>query len=226
MRKFVVVMAAALLSAGALADPVYVVRGEFNGWGGGGDLVLNDMGGGLWSATATGLAPGQATEYKCTTPDWSFNAPGSNGKVVANASGEITFHFYPATSWADGWNPSGWARVGYMDPGQFGWEIMGSFNGWSAPILSLSDLGGGLYAGDIALNAGSYEFKFRKAGDWGISIGDDFGNSAANASLNVANNGDLIRFELDLPGGRWRTYVVPEPAAAALLALGLVLRRR
>ncbi len=226
MRKILVMTAAALLAHSALASPVYVVRGWFNGWGGGGDLVMTEMGGGLWSATATGLAPGQATEFKCTTPDWSFNAPASNAKIVANAAGQITFHFYPATSWTDGWYPNNWARVGYEDPGQFGWEIMGSFNGWSAPILTLSNLGGGLYAGDVFLNAGLYEFKFRKIGDWGISVGSDFGNSAANATLNVASNGDLIRFELDLPRGRWRTFLVPEPATAVLLAFGLLLRRR
>ena len=186
-----------VLASSALADPpTYVVRGDFNSWGGSGDLVLNDQGGGLWSATATGLAPGQSTEFKCTTPDWSFNAPGSNAKVLADAGGNIAFNFFPATSWVDGWKPDSAARVGYADPGQYGWEIIGSFNGWSAPLLSLANQGGGLYSGDIALGAGSYEFKFRKAGDWGISIGGDFGNSAGNALMDVANNGDTMRFDI------------------------------
>ncbi len=225
MNRTLVVLALSLVSATVFAQP-YVVRGDFNGWGGGGDLVLNDMGGGLWSATATGLAPGQYTEFKCTTPDWSFNAPGSNARIQANGAGEIAFNFFPATSWSDGWLPDNWARVGYADPLMFGWEIIGSFNGWSAPILSLADMGGGLYSGSIALDAGSYEFKFRKAGDWGISIGGDFGNSAGNASLNVANNGDLMGFDLDLPNGRWRTFLVPEPTAlVGLLLVGLIRRR-
>ena len=94
------------------------------------------------------------------------------------------------------------------------------------PLVSLANQGGGLYAGQIAIAPGSYEFKFRKAGDWGISTGGDFGNSAGNASV-IVNAGDpAIRFELDLPNGRWRTEVVPEPAALVLLALGLLLRRR
>jgi hypothetical protein len=214
-----------LLGGVALAQP-YVVRGDFNGWGGSGDLALSDMGGGMYSGTAMGLTPGQTTEYKATTPDWSFNAPGSNGKTVANAAGEITFNFFPATSWADGWKPDTSPRVGYADPGQFGWEIIGSFDGWTNPLLPLANQGSGLYAGDIAIAPGSYEFKFRKAGDWGISIGGDFGNSAGNAAVTVNAGDPAIRFELDLPNGRWRTQVVPEPGALVLLALGLLLRRR
>lgn len=228
MRKTIaVVLVLGLAGTFALAD--YVVRGDFNNWGNapGVDLPMVDMGGGMYSGTATGLTAGQSTEYKCTTPDWSFNAPGSNGKIVANAAGEITFNFYPATSWADGWKPDNVARVGYADPHQFGWEIIGSFDGWAGGYLALSDMGNGLYYGQTALNAGDYEFKFRKAGDWAISIGGDFGNSAGNIALNVANTGDIIGFSLDLPNGRWKTEVIPEPASIACLALlGLLIRRR
>ncbi len=207
MNRTLVILALSLCSATVFAQP-YVVRGEFNGWGGGGDLVLNDLGGGKWSATTT-LGGGQYTEFKCTTPDWTFNAPPSNARTAANANGSITFNFFPATSWSDGWLPDNWARVGYVDPQMFGWEIMGSFNNWSAPVLALEDSGGGVYSGVLALDAGSYEFKFRKAGDWSLSIGADFGNGAPNATLDIANNGDIAYFQLDLPNGRWRAQTFP-----------------
>jgi len=45
----------------------------------------------------------------------------------------------------------------------------------------------------------------------------------------VANPGDLWAFELDLPNGRWRAYLIPEPASltlAGLAAIDLMLRRR
>ena len=35
--------------------------------------------------------------------------------------------------------------------------------------------------------AGTYEFKFRKQGDWAISIGNDFGNAAANIPVTTTS---------------------------------------
>lgn len=226
----IIVCALALASASAAFAQPYVARGEFNGWGGGGDLALNETfaGSGKFTGTATGQTPGQGYEYKATTLDWSYNAPSSNGRVPANAAGEIAFNFFPNNSWSDGWFPNAKPRVGYEDPLQFSWEVIGSFNGWSSGLVTLAPQGGGLYAANAVLNAGTYQFKFRKVGDWGYSIGDDFGNSAADNSVTVAANGDTIRFDLDLPNGRWTVNTIPEPASLALLALGglLAIRRR
>jgi len=228
MRQALLSVAVAVVATAAtatIAQPYYA-RGEFNGWGL--DNVLTDLGGGLWHGMVGGLSPAQEFEYKIAVEDWSRSWPGSNGRVAADSSGEIHFNFFDTASWSDGWSPNDRERVGYEDPGQHGWDIMGSFNGWSSPIVLLSDMGGGLYSGQAVIAAaGAYEFKFRKDGDWSITIGDDFGNAAANIPVTTINANDIVLFDLDLPNGRWRVNVVPAPGALVLLSLaGLFARRR
>lgn len=210
---------------GAMAQFQYYLRGEFNGWGL--DNPMTDMGGGHYQATRSGLTPGSLYNFKVANEDWSQNAPGSDCRTAADAAGNLTVHMYNNFPFADGWNPDGWWRIGYDDPMQFAWEIMGSFNGWSAPVLSLADMGSGRHAGLLNPGAGTYQWKFRKAGDWGVSIGDNFGNSAGDNEVTVAA-GEQVYFELDLPNGRWRTTIVPEPGTLGVLALGAValLRRK
>lgn len=231
MKRFVAATTlAAAFCAAALADPPpppYFVRGEFNGWTNSTDPMI-DMGGGMWSYTVTGLTPGQGYEFKATVDDWSFNAPGSNARYVGDGFGELRVNFFPNDVWADGWEPSNKPRLGWEDADLFDWELAGEMNGWSGgPAWYLNDMGNGLHRGDFFLAAGTYQFKFRKQGDWGFSIGDDFGNAAANNSITLGAD-SLVRFEIDLPGGRWRAFVVPEPASLLLIGLGgvLALRRR
>jgi hypothetical protein len=118
---------------------------------------------------------------------------------------------------------------------------MGTFNGFAGGAqYVMSDQGAGLYRVITALAAGTYDFKFRKydtatlTGDWGTSIGRDFGNSAANASSGALTAGNYA-FELDLPNGRWRVIpasgsgsslagsAVPEPGTLTIAMLGLAL---
>jgi hypothetical protein len=205
------------------AQPYYA-RGDFNAWGI--SNIMTDMGGGLWQGTVSGLTPGDMPEYKIADENWTVSWPGSNGRVAVDAAGEINFNLMLGT-FADGWSPAA-DRVGYADPGQHGWDIMGSFNSWSSPVVLLTDMGGGLYSGQAVVPvAGNYEFKFRKEGDWAITIGDNFGNSAANIPITTNNANDVVTFELDLPNGRWRVTAVPAPGALVLLPLaGLFTRRR
>ena len=84
---------------------------------------------------------------------------------------------------------------------------MGSFNARAAPLVELMDQGNGLHTGSFTIDTpGSYDFKFRQAGDWTTSIGADFGNGVPNATLTSTTAGEVWNFELDLPNGRWRAY--------------------
>jgi hypothetical protein len=208
-----------LFLAVAVHAQTYNARGDFNGWG---ETPLVANGNGTYSLSISGGTVGATFEWKIAQNDWENNWPGSNVKSVYDASGNFTFHFIPGTV-TDGWNP-GANRVGYDDPGLFGWEIMGSFNDWGPPFLTLNPAGNGVYSGTAEVIApGSYEFKFRKAGDWDISIGGDFGNSAGNAVLVTTLPNELIEFQLDLPNGRWQAAVVPEPGLLSMFALGTML---
>lgn len=230
MKRLVALTIVGLAASAALAQP-YNVRGTFNGWG---ESQMNDDGDGSYSLTVGALNPGDRHNFKIAFNDWASSWPGSDSRTAVNAAGEITFHFIPGAI-ADGWFPPQ-DRVGYADPGMFGWEIQGAFNNWDENVDSaarqLSDMGGGLYSVDYTIAApGTYDFKFRESFSWDISIGDNFGNSAANNQVTTTIANELVRFELDLPNGRWRTSTVPEPATvfgltAGGLALLRVLRRR
>jgi hypothetical protein len=205
-------------------------------FGTGGNVTLSAQGGGLYTANVTGLTAGQGYDVQVLRSDNSSHWPGTPVKIAADASGNINLKFYELSgaSWNDGWQPDTLNRVGYADPQQFGWEVIGAFNGWPAtddPNYNLTAQGNGVYTGSFAMpTAGTYDFKFRKQGDWGTSIGPDFGNSAGNNSFTVAADGDIWNFELDLPHGKWRAYhpaaglsagTVPEPASLALAMFGL-----
>lgn len=219
MRLFFAVVVVLVAALPAAAQPWYA-RGDFTPTPWDTSVQMVDQGSGHYTANVSGLfasSPGAEIyqEFKVANADWSINMPGSNGKVSTDANGEINFHLYDQTSWSDGWYPNNARRVGYNDPQMFGWEVVGSFNAWPGaadPAYALTDMGSGLYHGQFAMNAGDYEFKFRKPGDWGITIGNDFGNGGANNAFKVWTTGDLWNFDLDLPNGRWRAYTdAPSP---------------
>ncbi len=191
-----------------------------------------DQGGGFYTHTITGLTTGNIYEFKIARSDWSQSSPGSNGKVAADTNGEINFRFWETDTWNDGWYPNNQRRVGYEDPQQFGWEMMGDFytnpgDDWNTP-LAMTDQGNGLYrSADIVLDGSEFQFKFRKQGDWDVTINGDFG-TGDNAVLTL--DAGTWAFELDLPGGRWRAIPivaiasgVPEPSAFVLMAIGCLM---
>jgi hypothetical protein len=218
------ILVATLLAATSLIAQPYYVRGSFNSWDT--STPMTDNGGGVYSATFTG-APGTRFDFKVATADWSSGWPGDNTRTLFDASGSATVNFRLG-AFADGWSPAT-DRVGYVDPGQFGWEVMGSFNSWASPVASLAPMGGGLYSGTYLVpTANTYSFKFREAGSWDISIGFDFRNPGGDSSLTTTAPNQLVSFQLDLPNGRWSAAVVPEPATLSLFAGGafLLLCRR
>ena len=200
-RKLIFAVASLVLVAGSVWAQPYYARGDWNGWGLS-DLLV-EITPTHYSGTVPALIAGEEWEYKLADETYSLQAPSDNGKVAVDVNGEINFHLYLGP-FADGWFPTE-NRAGYEDPLQFGWEIMGSFNGWTDPVVSLTAMGNGVYAGSfIVADPGEYEFKFRKAGDWSISIGLDFANNAGNIVTSTTSANETVDFELDLRNGRWR----------------------
>jgi hypothetical protein len=212
------------------AAPSWVATGTF------GTHPLVDQGGGEYTVSLAGLTPATDYEFKIARDDLSESVPGSNVKVRADAEGDVNLNFFELQSetWADGWSPVDEHRVGYEDHGLFDWEVIGSFNMWPGstdPNFLLTDQGNGLHTGQFTFNAGEHLFKFRHQAaenPWNVSIGDNFGNSAADNTFTVSADGEQWAFELDLPNGRWRAYLVgslgggggvPEPSAMALALL-------
>lgn len=150
-------------------------------------------------------------EFKAASSNWVASWPNNNIKAKGDANGTNTFYFFPGTT-IDGWLPIA-NRVGYADPGNMSWEIIGAFSGWSAGT-NLNPIGGGVYSNSIVVaTAGTYEFKFRTPGTWDeVNFGIDFGNGSGNASFTTTNSPQTVPVQLDLPNGRYVVGdLVPPP---------------
>jgi len=223
---FVLGLIAVSLTAITTAQGQYYLAGDFNGWNSTANPLV-DNGNGSFSLTIAGT-PSANIQWQVVTADWSFKAPGDSGLTVFNAAGQFSVNYFPGP-FADGRSPTA-NRAGFQDPGLFGYEIMGDFSGnWATPV-AMSSLGNGVYSATYSIaSAGAHEFKFRKAGDWGISLGDDFSNWNHNCTVATALDNQEVQFQLDLPNGRWQAVPVPEPSALGFLtcgALAFILRSR
>lgn len=223
MKRFLIaVLFVGLMAATASAQPWYA-RGDFNGWGTGHPMAWDPVDGRYEATAAIPGPPGGYFEFKVAEEDWDPNFPPDNIKTKYPAQPSLGFYYYPGST-LDGWLPE-WNRVGYDIAGS-GWEVMGSMNGWTTPY-PMADLGNGLYRVDIWVAAGNHEFKFRTTGDWECSVGAHFGRWAPNATFASWGGPEQHGFLLDLPGGRYKSWYIPEPATLALLLIGgLALVRR
>jgi hypothetical protein len=217
----------------------FYARASWNGFDLSDQLVNN--GGGLYTHTETSLTTGTFYNFKAANNNYSIEAPPQGDvRAPADADGEVSLRFYFNNNWTDGWMPNNQYRIGYEDPGLFGWELMGEFNGFAGGTqYVMQNEGGGLYSvvvnGLAASDADGYEFKFRRhdgtQGFWDTNIGASFRNDGANAKTGQIAAGNY-KFELDLFNGRWRvasasgsgSFVggeVPEPASLVLAVVGL-----
>ena len=171
--------------------------------------AANLMAGSPLSLTTATVA-GVYNPFKVTGASWSDpNYPGSDALLKGDANGTNTFYFYPGST-VDGWLPVN-NRVGYEDPGT-AWEIAGDLNSWSGgPGYQLYSLGNGLFSNTIVIpTAGSWNVKFRISGSGAAYIGTDFGKDASTIPLTTTSANQLVKFQLDLPHGR---YVVGDLVA-------------
>lgn len=214
----------------ALAQP-YNVRGDFNAWD---ETPMVDDGDGTYSLTIDGFQASAPHEFKIATGGWAQAWPPTNAAGRFNSgdyygdAGGFTFHFRPGPA-NDGWLPAA-DRVGYDDPKQFGWEIMGTFNNWDGGVdfdaRQMKYQGNGRYMVEyIVATAGAHQWKARTSASWDISVGADFGNSAANATFTTTQSNQPVRFEIDLPNGRLRasprvypvSFSTPNPVSSGWL---------
>jgi hypothetical protein len=206
---------------------------------------MDFIGGNHWTVTVGSLDPFDPNdghflfpnfryEFKIGDQDYNPSMPIANGAVWTNDivvdpindihAGQIKFHMWDQLTWNDGWFPNDRRRVGYDDSGFIDWEIMSNANGFTSPIVGLTDMGNGLHRGEyVFATTGPHEFKFRRSNgggnQWDTSIGGqptpagigDFSNSGANSRVQTTTPNQKVTFELDLPNGRWRTIVDAPP---------------
>lgn len=158
-------------------------------------------------------------QFKAASSNWVSSWPGNDMWAKGDANGSNTFYFFPGST-IDGWLPIA-DRVGYADPGNMSWGIIGAFNGWSTDV-ALSSIGGGVYSNSIVVaTAGTYGFKFRTPGTWSeVRFGVNFGNDNADGSFTTTNSPQTVPVVLDLPNGRYLIGdLVPPPVTNQVVFL-------
>lgn len=207
-KQSVILGVAAVLAVAALksnAQP-YAIAGNFNNWNNTG--TFNPGGGpGIYTNVMTGGTAGawEGLKIIAVSGSWNTTYPNNNLNISYDAGGSNTVYFYPG-NFTDGWQPTQ-NRVGFEDPGNMAFEIVGDFttpNWGSDPNGQLALKGNGVYTNTYVVpTAGSHQFSIRTPGQWGnFRCGADF-SDANNGSFTTTNANQAVLIQLDLPNGRW-----------------------
>jgi len=222
MKKMIKMLGVAGLAAASLATTSvsnaqpYAIAGAFNGWN---NTAPFSLGGGptVYTNVMTGGTPGSYYSFKviAVSGSWGVTYPSQNMQISYDANGQNTVYFYPG-NFNDGWLPIQ-NRVGFVDPGNMSFEVIGDFTNpqWGDDPLAqmgLNSNGSGIYTNSYVIaTPGTYNAKIRTPGTWNdFNIGTDFGG-ANNATFTTTVVNQTVVFQLDTVNGRWLAGVQAPP---------------
>jgi hypothetical protein len=223
MKKIVTLVSALLLvsavSALAATGPLWVKGDYYAGtaglWGADAGNATTDVAG-VWTVAVTSDQAGGAHWFKFANPDWSesYGWNGQNAELFTSGPGDIVHFSLDTNTYADGYQPN--TNIVWSDhclPAGMQFEVMGTSNGWSAP-LSATLIGGIWTATGVVATPGPQEFKFRTVGTWDqLKFGAQQGDAGgANATYTTVNPNATVKFEFNTATGRVRaTEQQPSP---------------
>ncbi len=202
--------------------PAPYIAGGFQGWNPTSTPMVN-AGGGKWTYTVTGQAPGARVEFKITNGlDWSApghkNFPGANSWAYCDENGSVTIT-YDSNYYNDGWSPYR-DRLGldvpvgeWGVPGNHGSEFGGSDWANGSPAILLDPTGDPhVYSKSFTnIPPANYEFKFTKFGTWDSISWDARSVGTANWAYSIADATEVITFTVDNFHGRVKYEIVATP---------------